>query len=1334
MTILSRSNNPLKEMIMKRNSFLKLGLIGLLALAISGCNGFEEQKLPDEKVSPDEPFSIIVSPETKTQMSGDNDVVWKDDDAITVFVASKGSSAFSKNYKFERKTTGDVNSFYCNDFVGVLDAQNDWYVFYPYTATIGTPKNNSVSVIVGSAADGRQTQAGNSSRAHLAGDNIPLYGKGTFAAGVVPKINLNQALSVIKVHVTNNTANDLTVSSVSFTAPDAIVGSFAIDFSGSNPAFTPEEGDNMVSATATLTVNNGAAITKGESADFYLAIKPFTVNAGGELVLTVNGERRTLTVPEGGVSFESGLIKTLNFYEMPIPDGNYLILAKNNSNYYALKAEETQNDQMVSVDYNGDLSPFYGDADMIWSVTRSGASYIIQNDGKYLGWTGGSNNKARFQEPGESWSSDNYLLDIVVTDNTDIYNVVNHKTPARYLSRNTSNEFFAFYGNTNQYEEIIFVPATVDNRTPVTLSFAEESINKTTSNYSEFKGQTPTATADEQEVTGLTFTYAIEGDDIGSVVETTGAVTLNGTTGSATVTATFAGDETYRPASEVSYTITVTDGTTPPTPTTGWFETSLASLTSSDVFVIVGNDTYTISNAQSTSAAPAAATLASASVTISGTTPNRSLSGTIPDGVKWKLTGNSTDGYTFYSNANSSYHLYNSTTAESKSNDAMRVGSPSSGTDRKLFILDGSNHLVTNDSYTARYLACYTSNPDWRGYINSSTSETTITFYKYVAAPDDREEAGMSWSAESATATYTTVNNASSLAFTAPTLTVGNATGISYESTDETIATISNTGVVSVNLTDNSVKEGSTTIKAVFEGDEDYKPQTVGYTLTVVDNRTVATTPTFDPSAGEVTANQVVTFNPTNQGLTFHYTVDGTEPTVSSPTAASVTIDAAKTVKVLATKTGYKPSAVASAAYTIEGVVEAGTLSNPYTVAEAIAAYQANPSIGSKYVKGIVCQEGNSYCFISDDGTTDNKFELYSFSGDIVSSALKLGDAVIAHGTLAYYSKNDIYEINGTTVDVHISKPVLTPDGGDFVGSQSVSIASANSSSIRYTTDGTNPTITTGNVYSTSFNLTSTTTIKAIGIDANGLVCTGVTTANFTKVQTYAVTWDNPSNGTLVVKQGETTITSGTMVPENATINITATPADGYALSTLVYNDGSAHDIKSAKSFTMPSQAVTITATFEQSGGTPTEYTDILTASMFAATSTTYTDFSGVSYSGTNHSASVYAGNSAKDSNGNIQLRSKNSNSGIVSTTSGGKVKSIKITVGSGSNTIDVYGSSTAYSAASDLYGTSKGTKIGSVSATGTITVPDNVDYSFVGIRSNNGAVYITSIEITWED
>ena len=132
-----------------------------------------------------------------------------------------------------------------------------------------------------------------------------------------------------------------------------------------------------------------------------------------------------------------------------------------------------------------------------------------------------------------------------------------------------------------------------------------------------------------------------------------------------------------------------------------------------------------------------------------------------------------------------------------------------------------------------------------------------------------------------------------------------------------------------------------------------------------------------------------------------------------------------------------------------------------------------------------------------------------------------------------------------------------------------------------------------------------------------------------------------------------------------------------------------------------------------------------------------YTNFSGKSAT----SDAVYAGNVAggtvSGTNPCIQLRSSN-NSGIVTTTSGGKVTKIEIEFNSNTATnrvVDVYGKNTAYSAASDLYGNNAGTKIGSITYNGTSTVSLNVagDYEYIGLRSSGSAIYIEVIRITWE-
>lgn len=140
---------------------------------------------------------------------------------------------------------------------------------------------------------------------------------------------------------------------------------------------------------------------------------------------------------------------------------------------------------------------------------------------------------------------------------------------------------------------------------------------------------------------------------------------------------------------------------------------------------------------------------------------------------------------------------------------------------------------------------------------------------------------------------------------------------------------------------------------------------------------------------------------------------------------------------------------------------------------------------------------------------------------------------------------------------------------------------------------------------------------------------------------------------------------------------------------------------------------------------------DTLNLAFTGVSGTNYSDWSGK----TGASSAVYAGNSA-GGNDSIQLRSKNSNSGVVTTVSGGKATKIAVKWNSnttGGRTIDVYGSNTAYSAATDLYGNNKGTKLGTIVMGTSTELVITGDYQYIGFRSNSSALYLDSVEITWE-
>lgn len=142
---------------------------------------------------------------------------------------------------------------------------------------------------------------------------------------------------------------------------------------------------------------------------------------------------------------------------------------------------------------------------------------------------------------------------------------------------------------------------------------------------------------------------------------------------------------------------------------------------------------------------------------------------------------------------------------------------------------------------------------------------------------------------------------------------------------------------------------------------------------------------------------------------------------------------------------------------------------------------------------------------------------------------------------------------------------------------------------------------------------------------------------------------------------------------------------------------------------------------------------DVLTSASFDATGNSYTVTAGV----TATSDAEYYAQSAT-SYGSIQLRSNNNNSGIVTTKSGGKVKSVTIEFNSNTaaaRVAEVYGKNEAYSTPTDLYSAdTQGTLLGEVSASDPQTITVEGDFSFMGIRSKSGAMYIEKITIVWEE
>lgn len=286
-----------------------------LAASLSLTNCTEKIEGPIAPATPAGiPFEISADISTKTT---NEELVtqWASGDAINLFHAEAGTTAYESDNEFTLDATRD--GVFKGNLTGTLDPSKsyDWYAIYPYNSNLATPANNATTAkyfYVGGRSDTPAVQNGNNSTSHLVERYAPLWGKAEkVASNEKPSMIMQHLASVVAVKVTNTTEKPLTVNSVSFTSTEPIVGQFYIDVTGAAVEYTTAKG-LFNSSTASLTVNGATPLANGESAVYYIPIKPHTVAKDATLKISVNGYEKPLKLPKD-VTFTAGSIKTLVF-------------------------------------------------------------------------------------------------------------------------------------------------------------------------------------------------------------------------------------------------------------------------------------------------------------------------------------------------------------------------------------------------------------------------------------------------------------------------------------------------------------------------------------------------------------------------------------------------------------------------------------------------------------------------------------------------------------------------------------------------------------------------------------------------------------------------------------------------------------------------------------------------------------------------------------------------------------------------------------------------------------------------------------------------------------
>jgi chitinase len=312
--------------------------------------------------------------------------------------------------------------------------------------------------------------------------------------------------------------------------------------------------------------------------------------------------------------------------------------------------------------------------------------------------------------------------------------------------------------------------------------------------------------------------------------------------------------------------------------------------------------------------------------------------------------------------------------------------------------------------------------------------------------------------------------------------TAGAAVRYTTDGSEPTSSSNEYTGAIKVS--------SSTTIKAkAFKsGMNDSATASAAYTIN--NGTSQVATPTFSPAGGTYKSAQKVTISCTTAGTTIRYTTDGSEPnSTSTMYNGQINISSDTIIKAKAFKAGMNDSATASAAFTILSGDEGVDIGNPTGAPAAGLISHNNWDGDGVYDITMEIWWGNnatSWTIYENDKIVLSE----AFQGNSPNAqTLVYGVSGRANGTYTYRidlkNKFGTTTTNTITVNVNnggsiqtVAAPVVSPAGGTYATEQNVTASCATEgATIRYTTDGTEPTE-NSTIWSGVLTISHSTTIK----------------------------------------------------------------------------------------------------------------------------------------------------------------------------------------------------------------------------------------------------------------
>jgi hypothetical protein len=224
-----------------------------------------------------------------------------------------------------------------------------------------------------------------------------------------------------------------------------------------------------------------------------------------------------------------------------------------------------------------------------------------------------------------------------------------------------------------------------------------------------------------------------------------------------------------------------------------------------------------------------------------------------------------------------------------------------------------------------------------------------------------------------------------------------------------------------------------------------------------------AAAPLFSVPSGTYNTDLTTNVGTTTPGALIRYTTDGSEPTASSPVAgAAMTFSASATIRAKTFAPNYTPSYTTSVTYTLQAPVP--------VFAKPSGSYAAPTEFGIS--QPLI----NAYIRYTTDGSepTESHPLYMSPIQAPYAQTLTLKAKTFRTGWTPSATVTAVYQVSQGLLDT----PVPTPAAGVYSVGQVVSLSAQPFVTIRFTTDGSDPTAASA-IYTTPLTVNSPITLKA---------------------------------------------------------------------------------------------------------------------------------------------------------------------------------------------------------------------------------------------------------------